>query len=278
MSTGKRLAKRSILGTRIVAPGQDGRFYPAVIQNVSIDRLSDSRARYTVRFDNSRKVSEFMEKDLIGPGFSCVNSLSQLMPGQRVYLTHVGREMEGTIMSHDANLDQVLVGISVSKNISVTKNIWIQNISLSDYWNYQIRCDKSQLGLSWKYKCKCLLAGYGPLVIFLIGDMVTQRDNSRYVTTTVTKPGWCWPTVSIKELGFKNSMVQLIDACYLSSYNVNTKWGEKVIKLMINNFLLLYLNPWCWHSLQTSCINISIKFITPVSGTLPQQLWSFSLW
>jgi len=119
MSTGKRLAKRSILGTRIVAPGQDGRFYPAVIQNVSIDRLSDSRARYTVRFDNSRKVSEFMEKDLIGPGFSCVNSLSQLMPGQRVYLTHVGREMEGTIMSHDANLDQVLVGISNGIQLTV---------------------------------------------------------------------------------------------------------------------------------------------------------------
>ena len=115
MSTGKRLAKRSILGTRIVAPGQDGRFYPAVIQNVSIDRLSDSRARYTVKFENSRKVTEFFEKDLIGPGFSGVNTLTQLMPGQRVYLTHVGREMEGTIMSHNTSLDQVIVNIAVSK-------------------------------------------------------------------------------------------------------------------------------------------------------------------
>ncbi len=35
MSTGKRLAKRSILGTRVVAPGEDGRFYPAVIQVLS---------------------------------------------------------------------------------------------------------------------------------------------------------------------------------------------------------------------------------------------------
>jgi len=32
MSTGKRLAKRSILGTRVVAPGEDGRFYPGMIQ------------------------------------------------------------------------------------------------------------------------------------------------------------------------------------------------------------------------------------------------------
>ena len=116
MSTGKRLAKRSILGTRIVAPGQDGRFYPAVIQNVTQDRYSErAPTRYTVRFDNSRKLSEFLETDLIGPGFSCVNNLTgQLMTGQRVYLTHLGREMEGTIISHDSGLDQVLVNIAVS--------------------------------------------------------------------------------------------------------------------------------------------------------------------
>lgn len=115
MSTGKRLAKRSILGTRIVAPGQDGRFYPAVIQNVTQDRYSErAPTRYTVRFDNSRKLSEFLETDLIGPGFSCVNTLTQLMAGQRVYLTHLGREMEGTIISHDTSIDQVLVNIAVS--------------------------------------------------------------------------------------------------------------------------------------------------------------------
>ena len=28
----KRLAKRSIIGTRIAAPGHDGRFYPGVIE------------------------------------------------------------------------------------------------------------------------------------------------------------------------------------------------------------------------------------------------------
>ena len=113
MSTGKRLAKRSILGTRIVAPGHDGRFYPAVIQAVKTyeDRLSENR--YTVRFDNSRKVSEFLETDLIGPGFSCVNSLSCLLAGQRVYLTHLGREMEATILSHDRENDQVVVNLAV---------------------------------------------------------------------------------------------------------------------------------------------------------------------
>ena len=115
MSTGKRLAKRSILGTRIVAPGHDGRFYPAVIQAVKTyeDRLSENR--YTVRFDNSRKVSEFLETDLIGPGFSCVNNLSCLLPGQRVYLTHLGREMEATIMTHDRENDQVVVNLAVGR-------------------------------------------------------------------------------------------------------------------------------------------------------------------
>ena len=59
MSTGKRLAKRSILGTRIVAPGHDGRFYPAIIQAVkTLNELSDTV--YSCRFDNSRKVSEFL--------------------------------------------------------------------------------------------------------------------------------------------------------------------------------------------------------------------------
>jgi len=119
MSTGKRLAKRSILGTRIVAPGHDGRFYPAVIQAVKTyeDRLSENR--YTVRFDNSRKVSEFLETDLIGPGFSCVNSLSCLLAGQRVYLTHLGREMEATIMSHDRENDQVVVNLASGLQLRV---------------------------------------------------------------------------------------------------------------------------------------------------------------
>lgn len=88
MSTGKRLAKRSILGTRIVAPGHDGRFYPAIIQAVkTLNELSDTV--YSCRFDNSRKVSEFLERDLIGPGFGTV--AAELLPGQRVYLTHLGR-------------------------------------------------------------------------------------------------------------------------------------------------------------------------------------------
>ena len=118
MSTGKRLAKRSILGTRIVAPGQDGRFYPAVIQAVKTyeDRLTENR--YTVRFDNSRKVSEFLETDLIGPGFGGVPRGAELLPGQRVYITHLGREMEWTIAVHDREADSLVVNLAVSATSS----------------------------------------------------------------------------------------------------------------------------------------------------------------
>ena len=126
MSTGKRLAKRSILGTRVVAPGIDGRFYPAVIQSVKTisaaagDGHFDSgqtammMTTYVVRFDNSRKVSEFRETELIGPGFAGVTSVGTLLSGQRIYVTYAGRELEGTVMQHDTRADIVTVSLSVS--------------------------------------------------------------------------------------------------------------------------------------------------------------------
>ena len=114
MSTGKRLAKRSILGTRIVAPGADGRFYPAIIQAVKTyeDRLSENK--YTVRFENSRKVSEFRETEIIGSGFGGVLGVRALRSGQTVYLTHQGREMEGSVAQHKPGSDTVVVNLAVS--------------------------------------------------------------------------------------------------------------------------------------------------------------------
>ena len=116
MSTGKRIAKRSIQGTRVVAPGLDGRFYPAVIQSAKqFDQTySPCENRYLVRFDNSRKVSEFGESELIGPGFAGVSAVGTLLTGQRVYLTHGGREIEGTVAQHDVKADLVTVTLSVS--------------------------------------------------------------------------------------------------------------------------------------------------------------------
>ena len=118
MSTGKRLAKRSILGTRVVAPGIDGRFYPAVIQSLKTSPAGQYdgsvTTSYVVRFDNSRKVSEFRESELIGPGFSDVTSVGTLRSGQRIYVTYAGRELEGTVLQHDVRADIVSVSLSVS--------------------------------------------------------------------------------------------------------------------------------------------------------------------
>ena len=98
---------------RIVAPAADGRFYPAVIQAVKTyeDRLTENR--YTVRWEGgSRKVSEFLETDLIWGGG--VIRGAELLPGQRVYITHLGREMEGTIAVHDREADSLVVNLAVS--------------------------------------------------------------------------------------------------------------------------------------------------------------------
>ena len=118
MSTGKRIAKRSIIGTRVVAPGIDGRFYPATIQSTKqydTYHHGPDANRYLVRFDNSRKVCEFGETELVGPGFAGVSAIGMLMTGQRVYLTHGGREMEGTVLHHDERADIVTVNQAVSK-------------------------------------------------------------------------------------------------------------------------------------------------------------------
>jgi hypothetical protein len=136
MSTGKRLAKRSILGTRVVAPGIDGRFYPAVIQSVkttaaaapsghfdggqtAAPATTAAKATYVVRFDNSRKVTEFRETELIGPGFAGVTSVGTLLSGQRIYVTYAGRELEGTVLQHDVRADIVTVSLSTGMQMTV---------------------------------------------------------------------------------------------------------------------------------------------------------------
>jgi len=125
MSTGKRIAKRSIQGTRVVAPGIDGRFYPAVIKSTKQysgggGKVQDC-SRYVVQFDNSRKVCEFAESELVGPGFAGVSAIGSLLTGQRVYLTHAGREIEGTVGQHDVKADLVAVNLSIGGQLAVRR-------------------------------------------------------------------------------------------------------------------------------------------------------------
>uniref|UniRef100_A0A1B0A4P1 DUF4772 domain-containing protein n=1 Tax=Glossina pallidipes TaxID=7398 RepID=A0A1B0A4P1_GLOPL len=73
MSTGRRLAKRSIIGTKVCAPGPDGLWYSGVIQDVktpptaTVTKCPDTEAtiemtsnetKYIVRFDFKTQATE----------------------------------------------------------------------------------------------------------------------------------------------------------------------------------------------------------------------------
>uniref|UniRef100_A0A336MCZ1 CSON013853 protein n=1 Tax=Culicoides sonorensis TaxID=179676 RepID=A0A336MCZ1_CULSO len=129
MSTGKRLAKRSIIGTRVCAMGSDGLWYSGVIQAVKTPSSPNIRennncinltpnTKYTVRFaptdrDNMARLGlarEFRDTELIGPGFRNIMDV-KLNPGQKIFLTYNGRESSGEVISHDETKDEVSVQI-----------------------------------------------------------------------------------------------------------------------------------------------------------------------
>ncbi|KAK9890491.1 hypothetical protein WA026_010572 [Henosepilachna vigintioctopunctata] len=127
MSTGKRLAKRSIIGTRVCAPGEDGKYYSGVIQAVKTPASYTENnncinltpnTRYTVRFDSrqgnlGRTSCEFFEGNLIGPGFQSVLGL-ELVKGQKVFVTYNGREVCGEVCNHHSETDEVIIRIHPS--------------------------------------------------------------------------------------------------------------------------------------------------------------------
>ncbi|XP_054720180.1 LOW QUALITY PROTEIN: zinc finger protein 395-like [Uloborus diversus] len=103
MSTGKRLAKRSILGTRVCAPNDQGLFVPGVIQ---ASRTDDHRNLYNVCLDDGKTIREYGPADLVGPGFRTVSDVI-LQRGQRVFVTHNGREVRGVVSDHRPDTDEV---------------------------------------------------------------------------------------------------------------------------------------------------------------------------
>ena len=115
MSTGKRLAKRSILGTRVAAPAGDGLFLTGTIQAVKTPEDPSLNNRFTVRFDEhatvSSKFAEYLDSDLVGPGFRSMTSV-RLEAGQLVYVTHVQREMAGRVVRHDFDTQDVIITLN----------------------------------------------------------------------------------------------------------------------------------------------------------------------
>ena len=126
----KRLAKRSILGTRVAVRGDDGKFYAGMIQATKTCEETESSSsspaesnreggpaqlenRYSVRLDATRKVKEFAESEIIGPGFGSVAG-NKLCAGQIVYVTHMNREVQGAVLHHGK--ESVVIQLLVSAN------------------------------------------------------------------------------------------------------------------------------------------------------------------
>lgn len=132
MSTSKRLAKRSIVGTRVCAPGLNKLYYSGIIQKVKTPSMGirdnncillTADTKYIVRFDLGQGMvgaNEYLGSELIGPGFQSVMSVN-LAPGQRIFITYNGRESSAEVISHDFTKDEVCVripgtGLEVSHN------------------------------------------------------------------------------------------------------------------------------------------------------------------
>lgn len=133
MSTGKRLAKRSIIGMRVCALGEDGLYYPGRIHAVKTPASPKDNqncinltpnTRYSVRFDPNpslpfspqrRGICEFSCSELIGDGFGSITDV-KLKPGQKIYVTHNGRETGGTVVEHDIQMDEVTIEIQAAAN------------------------------------------------------------------------------------------------------------------------------------------------------------------
>ncbi|MPC41431.1 hypothetical protein E2C01_035021 [Portunus trituberculatus] len=110
MSTGKRLAKRSILGTRVACCLEDGKYYAGVI--CAVKTMDDGGPTvYSVRVEGERRPREVRESDLVGSGFTSVGSV-KLRVGQRAYITHNNREVCGTVLYHRPNIDEVLISVT----------------------------------------------------------------------------------------------------------------------------------------------------------------------
>ncbi|KRT85429.1 hypothetical protein AMK59_2448 [Oryctes borbonicus] len=146
MSTGKRLAKRSIIGTRVCAPGGDGKYYSGVIhavktpgsfpENNNCINLTPN-THYSVRFDASSfgrqgggygvacRTMEFKDVDLIGPGFCSVLDVC-LVAGQKVFVTYKGREVCGDVIQHNCETDDVLIAISAAPGFDcIVTTLWL---------------------------------------------------------------------------------------------------------------------------------------------------------
>ncbi|XP_055871094.1 zinc finger protein 704-like [Biomphalaria glabrata] len=106
----KRLAKRSIVGTRVSALWpQDGRFYPGIIQSQLSEDTITSSGVYVVKFNDGHCLN-IKSKLIIGHGFQPITSVT-LKWGQKVFITLNGREVSGVVLRHSRETDEVVINV-----------------------------------------------------------------------------------------------------------------------------------------------------------------------
>lgn len=110
MQCPKRLQKRSILGTRVSAPWSDGRFYCGVVENMT--EQPNGQFMYSVLFDDGYSKLYF-HRDIVGYGFNTTAGII-LKHGQKVYVTHQGREVTGCVVKHSKTTNDVLIELECS--------------------------------------------------------------------------------------------------------------------------------------------------------------------
>lgn len=115
MSGVKRLAKRSIIGTRVCALWQqDGRYHPGVIRAVAAEATPVTDDLYTVHFDDGLETN-VTSKHIVGQGFQSSPS-GRLRHDQKVFITLHGREVSGTVAHHDKRNDEVIIIVKQGSN------------------------------------------------------------------------------------------------------------------------------------------------------------------
>ncbi|WAR16186.1 ZN395-like protein [Mya arenaria] len=119
----RRLAKRSIVGTRVAAKWQDGRYYAGVIKGVYAEETPFTDAVYTILFEDGYEKST-PSKSIVGPGFQPC-STCVLKKGQKAFLTLNGREISGTVINHATDMDEVLLNVQLvnGDEIDIIKRI-----------------------------------------------------------------------------------------------------------------------------------------------------------
>lgn len=119
----RRLAKRSIVGSKISARRQNGRYCPGVIQSQYADEGPFTDAVYNVLFEDGTE-NLISGKHIIGSGFN-PNTSAVLKNGQNVFLTLNGREVSGTVIQHNRETDDVLVNVTLQTgdDVDITKRL-----------------------------------------------------------------------------------------------------------------------------------------------------------